>query len=211
MRLRVRDLDADGPLAGDRGEDADVGRGQRVGEVVLELGDLADLGPGRELQLVAADVRAGDGADQLRLDPEVAERLEQRLGGPLHVAAVGAAVARLGDVEQLLRRQLVVDLVRLGDSRRASRPSASSRSRSRPRRRLRRQRLPGRPPRRRRRARSRRSCRSARPAPSRHPPSPRSRSSERTAVASSSSYSGSCGSSYSAIGSDGRVENGVSG
>ena len=40
---RVRHLDADGLLAGDRREDADVRRGQRVGEVVLELGDLGDL------------------------------------------------------------------------------------------------------------------------------------------------------------------------
>ena len=40
---RVGDLDADRLLAGDRRQDADVGRGQRVGEVVLELGDLGDL------------------------------------------------------------------------------------------------------------------------------------------------------------------------
>ena len=39
--VAVGDLDADGLLAGDRGEDADLGGGQRVGEVVLELGDLA--------------------------------------------------------------------------------------------------------------------------------------------------------------------------
>ena len=50
---RVGDLDAHGLLAGDRGEDADLGRRQRVGEVVLELGDLGDLGPGRQAQLVA--------------------------------------------------------------------------------------------------------------------------------------------------------------
>ena len=74
---RVGDLDADRLLAGDRREDADVGRGQRVGEVVLELGDLADLDAGREAQLVAGDVRAGDHADDLRLDAEVAERLDQ--------------------------------------------------------------------------------------------------------------------------------------
>ncbi len=72
----VGDLDADRLLAGDRGEDADVGRGQRVGEVVLELGDLGDLDAGREAQLVAGDVRPGDHADHLRLDAEVAERLD---------------------------------------------------------------------------------------------------------------------------------------
>ena len=54
----VGDLDADGLLAGDRGEDADVGRGERVGEVVLEVADLVHLDAGREPQLVAGDVRA---------------------------------------------------------------------------------------------------------------------------------------------------------
>ena len=82
---RVRDLDADRLLAGDRRQDADVGRGQRVGEVVLELRDLADLDAGREPQLVAGDVRAGDHADHARLDVEVAERLDQ-LGGDLLLA-----------------------------------------------------------------------------------------------------------------------------
>ena len=42
----VRDLDPDRLLAGDRREDPDVGGGQRVGEVVLQLGDLATLMPG---------------------------------------------------------------------------------------------------------------------------------------------------------------------
>ena len=74
---RVRNLDPDRLLAGDRRQDADVGRGQRVGEVVVELGDLRDLGARRQAQLVAADVRAADDADDLRLDAEVAERLEQ--------------------------------------------------------------------------------------------------------------------------------------
>ena len=59
--------------------------GQRVGEVVLELGDLADLDAGREAQLVAGDVRARDHADHLRLDAEVAERLDE-LGGGLLLA-----------------------------------------------------------------------------------------------------------------------------
>ena len=79
---RVGDLDADRLLARDRREDPDIGGGQRVGEVVLELGDLGDLGPGREAQLVAGDVRPGDAADDLRLDAEVAERLEQRPAPP---------------------------------------------------------------------------------------------------------------------------------
>ena len=94
LAARVGDLDADGLLAGDRGEDADVRRGQRVGEVVLELGDLGDLDPGREAQLVARDVRARDHADHARLDPEVAERLGQLGGDLLLPGRVGPA--RLG-------------------------------------------------------------------------------------------------------------------
>ncbi len=53
---RVRHLDPDRLLARDRRQDADVGGGQRVGEVVLELRDLRHLRAGREPQLVARDV-----------------------------------------------------------------------------------------------------------------------------------------------------------
>ena len=74
---RVRDLDPDRLLAGNRGEDADVGGGQGVGDVVLELGDLADLDARREAELVAGYVRAGDPADDLGLDPEMPEGLDQ--------------------------------------------------------------------------------------------------------------------------------------
>jgi hypothetical protein len=74
---RVRDLDADRLLARDRREDPDVGGGQRVREVVLELATFDDLDPGREPKLVARDVRAGDPPDHLGLDPEVPERLDQ--------------------------------------------------------------------------------------------------------------------------------------
>ena len=64
VRARVRHLDADRLLARDRREDADLGRRERVGEVVLEPRDLRDLRPGRELQLVARHARAGDLADR---------------------------------------------------------------------------------------------------------------------------------------------------
>ena len=109
---RVRDLDADGLLARDRGEDADVGGGERVGEVVLELGDLADLDAGREPELVAGDVRPGDHPDDLGLHAEVAERLDQ-LGrglllpgrvGPVRVDRRAGQEARVGDRPDELRR-----------------------------------------------------------------------------------------------------------
>ncbi len=73
VRREVRHLDADRLLAGDRREDADLGRRERVGEVVAELGDLADLRARGELELVAGDARARDLPDHGRLDAEVRE------------------------------------------------------------------------------------------------------------------------------------------
>ena len=75
--LEVRHLDADGLLARDRREDPDLGRGQRVGEVVLERGDLANLRSGCKLQLVAGDARARDLAADGRVDAEVGQRLDE--------------------------------------------------------------------------------------------------------------------------------------
>ena len=50
------------------------------------------LVPGRQAQLVAGDVRAADDADDLRLDAEVAERLDQLAADRFVVARVGALV-----------------------------------------------------------------------------------------------------------------------
>ena len=74
----VGHLDTDRLLARDRRQDPNIGRGQRVGEVVLELGDLGDLRARRQPDLVAGDVRSGDPTDDLCLDAEVSERLDQR-------------------------------------------------------------------------------------------------------------------------------------
>ena len=109
VRREVRQLDADGLLAGDRREDADLGRRERVREVVLERGDLRDLRPRRELQLVARDARAGDLADDVRLDPEVLERLDEELGdarGRLAgvVGLLGRPVEDAGDPGACRRR-----------------------------------------------------------------------------------------------------------
>ena len=107
VRGEVRHLDADGLLAGDRGEDADLGGRERVAEVVLELRDLRHLGARRELELVARDARAGDLADDRRLDAEVREAGDERL-------ARRAALARrsgprpASSVEQRAVRQLVL-------------------------------------------------------------------------------------------------------
>src|SRR5262249_10560110 len=58
--------------------------------------------------------RADDGADDLGVDAEVPERLEQRGADRLAVALVGPGV-RLAAQQQLLGRERVVDLLRLGD------------------------------------------------------------------------------------------------
>ena len=85
----VGHLDADRLLARDRRKDADVGGGERVRDVVLQLGDLRDLDAGREPQLVAGHARAGHLPDDLRLDAEVAERLDQQLRDVVLVGGVG--------------------------------------------------------------------------------------------------------------------------
>ncbi len=77
-RLGVRHLHADGLLARDRRDDAQLlARGEGVGEVVAQRGDAADLGAGGQLQLVAGDARAADRVGDLGLDAEVPERLLQ--------------------------------------------------------------------------------------------------------------------------------------
>jgi hypothetical protein len=105
VRREVRQLDADRLLAGDRREDPDLRRRERIGEIVLQRCNLRDLGARRELQLVARYPRAGDLADDRRLDAEVRERLHERGGGALghvfrHVArcrglAQDAAIGQL--------------------------------------------------------------------------------------------------------------------
>ena len=110
----VGHLDPHRLLAGDRGQDADVGRRQRVGEVVGQLGDLLDLGAGRQAQLEAGDVRPADDADDPRLDAEVPERL--------HQLAADASWSRVSGPESACPsaapwvRACVIELLRGGDA-----------------------------------------------------------------------------------------------
>ena len=61
--------------------------------------DLGDLRSRRELQLVACDARAGDLADDGRLDAEVRECLDEKLGDARRRLAVGVVgpLRRLGE------------------------------------------------------------------------------------------------------------------
>ncbi len=164
VRREVRQLDADRLLARDRREDADLGRRERVREVVLECGDLRHLRAGRELELVARDARAGDLADHVRLDAEVRERLHEQVGDARRGLLRGAGDLRRdvedGRVGELVLRVLARDVV---EERRLLRRRAAAATRSLRRARAeraraarapgrraagRRRRRPGRPPRR---------------------------------------------------------------
>src|SRR5262249_18283851 len=105
VRAEVRHLDAYGLLAGNRREDPDLGRRERVAQVVLQVRDLADLRARRELQLVARHARAGDLADHGRLDAEVRQARDERVGDALVLLAVRAG-ARLGLLQQVAVGQL---------------------------------------------------------------------------------------------------------
>ena len=80
-RLWFGHLDADRRAAGDRREDAHVGRRHRVGDVLVEAGDPGDLDAGAELELVAGDRRADGHADEPGLDA-VRRRGRPRARGP---------------------------------------------------------------------------------------------------------------------------------
>ena len=102
VRRQVGDLDTDGLLARDRREDADLRRGQRVREVVLEGRDLRHLRPRGELELVARHAGADDLADHRGLDAEVGERLHER------VCDLAARFRRRGAVRPRLAEQVPV-------------------------------------------------------------------------------------------------------
>ena len=106
----------------------------------MRLRDLRHLHAGRELELVAGDVRAGDRADDLRLDAEMAERLGEPAGGLLLAGGVGPHLLRgraledprLGEGELLVGdRQLEVELLAPAGLRRGRRRGRPGRERRR--------------------------------------------------------------------------------
>ena len=74
LTIGIGDLDTDRLLAGDRREDAHVGRGHRIGDVAIEARDTGDLDAGAELELVAGHRRADDHVDETGLHAVLGER-----------------------------------------------------------------------------------------------------------------------------------------
>ncbi len=106
--VRVRDLDADRGLAGDRREQAHVVGGHGVGDVAGERGDLLDLHAGSEFHLVPCDRRAAGEARDRGVDLELFEHL----GDGLDHLVVRRTVllGRIALEQQPERRQSVVAL-----------------------------------------------------------------------------------------------------
>src|SRR4030095_2866206 len=108
LAVAVGDLDADRGLAGDRGQDPDIGGGDRVGNVLLWRRDAPHLARGSELHLIAGNRRSPGESGDLVVDLELLEHLGQRVDSRIIGAAPGA-VRRAG-LEDLGRRQVVGDI-----------------------------------------------------------------------------------------------------
>ena len=102
----VGDLDADGPLARDGGDDPDARRPQRERQVVREIGDLVDLDAGGGFELVHGDDRTGLDLHHLPLDAEIGELLLEGPGIGDEVLPFDPGVLSFHAVEQGQRRQL---------------------------------------------------------------------------------------------------------
>ena len=92
----VGHLDADRRLARDRGEDAHVGGGHRVGDVALQRRHPGHLHAGPELELVARDGRTDGHPDERRVDTVLLERLLEDPPAPGGLALVDALRRRRG-------------------------------------------------------------------------------------------------------------------
>ena len=84
LAVGVGDLDADrATCPGSATEDAHVGRGDGVRDVLGQRGDPLDLDARAELDLVAGDRRAAGEAGDLGVDLELVEDLGERLDDPV--------------------------------------------------------------------------------------------------------------------------------
>ena len=107
-RFSFGHFDADGVLAGDRGDDADARHAEGDGQVVGEAGDFREAEAGFELDFELGDDRAGFDFDDADVEAEVLEGLFQDLG----FAADFFLLLFVDDFfvrqQQFERRQLVV-------------------------------------------------------------------------------------------------------
>src|SRR5215210_2848969 len=97
-RPGVRNLNTYRALARYRGEYPDLGRGEGVGDVLLQIPDLADLHPAAKAHLVAGYARSDHGPHDMGLDPEIRERLRETLAGALGVV-LGIPMPEIQDRE----------------------------------------------------------------------------------------------------------------
>ena len=95
LTVGVGDLHADGALAGDRGQQADLVRAHRVGDVLLLTGHPGDIDAAPQVDLVASDLRAAGVAGDRGVDLEFGENTLKLLDN--RVVGLGArGVARSG-------------------------------------------------------------------------------------------------------------------
>jgi hypothetical protein len=99
----IRHLDADGRLARYGRQDAHVGRGHGVGDVLGQAGHAGHLHAGTELELVAGDGRPDAAPDQPRVHAVGGEGAHQLLAGRVDLALVEAQL--LGRDQGRHRRQ----------------------------------------------------------------------------------------------------------
>ena len=129
--MGVWHLHADRLLTGDRRQDADVGRRQGVGEVVLQLRHLGDLRSRREPELIARDMGTGDASDHFCFYAEVPQRLEQA-GRDLGLAGgVGAQLLIRRAHEHLGRVRKLPGEARIAGDRLAQPAAGRERGRAR--------------------------------------------------------------------------------
>ena len=94
IALLVGDLDAHRGLPGDGRLDAHAGGRQVQGQVVGEVGDLANLHPGGGLYLIPGDSRSPADVQNLGLHPEALQGVHQHPAVGLQLLGLGGGVAQ---------------------------------------------------------------------------------------------------------------------
>ena len=103
----VRDLNADGGLAGDGRFNAHTGRGKVQGDIIGQACDAADLDTGLGLQLIPGDGRAAADIQHRGLDAEAVQSVDKNVGVLLHFTRGTGLVVGARGVKQIQRRVAV--------------------------------------------------------------------------------------------------------